>query len=251
MRAVLKTWIESQVVGKKQWTATLFSLQLDAALRNFSAGQFIQVAMDIDNERVGRSYSLVNAPHARPLEIYFNEVPEGPLTPCLSVLEPGDQVWVSEKASGLFTLDKVPDSRNLWLFATGTALGVYLSILDTDTPWQRFEKVFLVYGCRTAEELTYGERTRDYLNRHGDQFSFIPIVSRERTPDALHGRVTGLLADGTLEGRADRRIDAESSHVMLCGNAAMIKDMRALLESRGLRRNSAKSPGHYTTEQYY
>jgi ferredoxin--NADP+ reductase len=227
----MKIWIKSRVVGKKQWTATLFSLQLDAALRDFNAGQFIQVALDIDNERVGRSYSLVNAPHARPLEIYFNEVPEGPLTPCLSVLELGDQVWVSEKASGLFTLDKVPDSRSLWLFATGTALGVYLSILDTDTPWQRFEKVILVYGCRTVEELTYGERTQDYLNRHGDQFSFFPVVSRER--------------------RADRRIDTDSSHVMLCGNAAMIKDMRALLESRGLRRNSAKTPGHYTTEQYY
>ncbi len=246
-----KTWIESRVVAKKAWTSTLYSLQLDAPLGDFRAGQFIQVALDIGDARVDRSYSLVNAPHARPLEIYFNEVPEGPLTPRLSTLEPGDRLWVSEKAKGLFTLDKVPDGRDLWLIATGTALGVYLSILDTETPWRRFQRVVLVYGCRTADELTYGDRTRKLLACHGDQFDFIPILSREHSPDALHGRVTGLLADGTLEGRANRAIDPENSQVMLCGNASMIRDMRALLEPRGLKRNSANKPGHFTTEQYF
>ncbi len=246
-----KSWIKSRVVAKKAWTSALYSLQLDAPLRDFRAGQFVQVAMDIDDERVGRSYSLVNAPHARPLEIYFNEVPEGPLTPRLSKLEPGDELWVSESAKGVFTLDKVPDSRELWLIATGTALGVYLSILGTEAPWRRFHRVILVYGCRNADELTYGERTRELLSRYDNQFDFIPILSRERVPDALHGRITGLLSDGTLEGRADRSIDPYNSQVMLCGNASMIRDMRALLESRGLKRNSANKPGHYTTEQYF
>ena len=246
-----KTLIEGRVVGKKAWTSALYSLQLDAPLNDFRAGQFIQVAMDIDDERVGRSYSLVNAPHARPLEIYFNEVPEGPLTPRLSKLEPGDRLWVSETPSGLFTLDKVPDSRDLWLIATGTALGVYLSILATEAPWRRFHKVILVYGCRTADELTYGENTRSLLTHHGGQFDYVPILSREQSPQALHGRVTSLLADGTLEGHTGRYIGPDTSQVMLCGNAPMIRDMRALLESRGLTRNSASKPGHYTTEQYF
>ncbi len=48
----MKTWIKSQVVGKQQWTATLSSLQLDAPLVEFSAGQFIQVTMDMDDMRV-------------------------------------------------------------------------------------------------------------------------------------------------------------------------------------------------------
>ena len=246
-----KSWTESRVLGKKAWTSALYSLQLDAPLREFRAGQFIQVALDVDDVRVGRSYSLVNAPHTRPLEIYFNEVPEGPLTPRLSTLEPGDSIWVSESASGLFTLDRVPESRNLWLIATGTALGVYLSILSTDAPWLRFDRLILVYGCRTAQELTYGEKIGDLLNHHGDQFGFIPVVSRERTPEAMHGRVTDLLSDGTLEETAGQYIHPDTSHVMLCGNAQMIGDMRALLESRGLRRNTATKPGHYTTEQYF
>jgi ferredoxin/flavodoxin---NADP+ reductase len=63
------------------------------------------------------------------VEIYFNEVPEGPLTPRLSDLNPGDEVWLSEKPGGIFTLDTVEPAETLWLLGTGTALGVYLSIL--------------------------------------------------------------------------------------------------------------------------
>lgn len=75
--------------------------------------------------------------------------------------------------------------------------------------------------------------------------------NRDITRNTLHGRITRLLADRTLEARSGRQVHAETAQVMLCGNAEMIGDMRALLDSRGLRRNSGKTPGHYTTEQYY
>lgn len=244
-------WTKGEIVENRQWTETLFSLRLEALLQDFNAGQFIQIAMDIDDERIARSYSLVNAPWERPLEIYFNEVPEGPLTPRLSELNPGDSIWVSEKASGTFILERVPQCRDLWLFATGTALGVYLSILKTDTPWQRFEKIVLVHGCRTAEELTYGNTIDELICRYGGQFAFLPLLSREQIEAVLHGRVTTLLADGTIEKRAGRVVTGQSSHVMLCGNSAMIKDMRVLLEARGLHRHTSHKPGHYTTEIYH
>lgn len=247
----MKKWSKGEVVAKRQWSETLFSLRLEAPLEAFDAGQFIQVALDIDQERVARAYSLVNAPEERPLEIYFNEVPEGPLTPRLSQLDPGDPVLVSEKASGAFVLDRVPDCRDLWLFATGTALGVYLSILKTETPWQRFEKIVLVHGCRTADELNYRETLDEMAARHAGQFDLISALSREQRADVLEGRVTTLLSDGTLEHRTGRTITADSSHVMLCGNSAMIADMRALLEARGLQRHTVRQPGHYTTEKYH
>ncbi|MGD8206690.1 MAG: FAD-binding oxidoreductase, partial [Thiohalocapsa sp.] len=139
----MKNWIEGSVAGKRHWSQALYSLQIDAPLAPFTAGQYIKVALDLDGERVGRPYSLVNAPDERPLEIYFNEIPEGPLTPKLSDLEPGDRIWVSDSASGVFTLDNVVSRRHLWMLATGTALGVYLSMLKTAEPWERFERIIL------------------------------------------------------------------------------------------------------------
>jgi len=247
----MNEWVKGKVVAKRLWKEGLFSMKIDAPLADFTAGQFVKVALDIDGDRVGRPYSLVNPPHERPLEIYFNEIPEGPLTPRLSDLKPGDPVWLSAKANGIFTLDGIQPGPELWLIATGTALGVYLSILRTPQPWRSFERVILVHGVRTADELTYGETLQLIGNERGERFTLVPLVSREQHPDALSGRVTDLLNSGELERRVGVPIDSGRSHVMLCGNSEMIKDVKAILEGRGLVRHRRKSPGHYTTEHYH
>ena len=247
----MKDWVQGRVVAKRQWNHRLYSMQIEAQVAPFKAGQFTQIALDVGPERIGRPYSLVNPPQERPLEIYFNAVPEGPLTPRLSDLSPGDSVWVAAAASGIFTLDAMPAARDLWLIATGTALGVYLSILRTADPWERFQRIYLVHGVRSADELTYGEVIGALRDTHGDRFQFIPVFSRERRDGVLHGRIPPLLTAGELEGRAGAAIEAEHSHLMLCGQAEMIKEVRAFLEARGMRRHRRNEPGHYTTEQYH
>jgi len=199
---------------------------IDAPTVDFKAGQYAKVALDIDGERVGRPYSLVNAPGEGPLEIYFNEVPEGPLTPRLSDLEPGDFVWVSATAGGIFTLETVQPAQTLWLLATGTALGVYLSILRTSDAWYKFQRVILVHGVRNRTDLTYEQPLADIAEQRAGRFLFLPALSREDNGDGLTGRITDLLKAGALEERVGDRIDPRSSHVMLCGNAEMIKDVK-------------------------
>jgi ferredoxin--NADP+ reductase len=244
-------WVKGTVVGKHQWAAGLYSMQFDAPVAQFKAGQYTKVALEIDGEKVGRPYSLVNAPGAGPLEIYFNEVPEGPLTPRLSDLAVGDPVWLSSNAGGIFTLETVAPAETLWLLATGTALGVYLSILRSPETWEKFGRVILVHGVRHAFDLTYGETIAAIAEERGDRFTFVPAVSRGSHEAALGGRITDLLSGGTLESHAGARIDRDTSHVMLCGNSAMIKEVKAMLESRGLARHRRQAPGQYTTEQYH
>ncbi|NEV63128.1 ferredoxin--NADP reductase [Thiorhodococcus minor] len=247
----MNDWVKAKVVGKHQWTEGLYSLQFDAPIADFVAGQYIKVGLDIDGERVGRPYSLVNPPQQRPLEIFFNEVPQGPLTPPLSVLEPGDQVWLTGTASGIFTLETVQPADTLWMLATGTGLGVYLSILRTPDPWERFKRVILVHGVRMSSDLAYAETLNEIATQYGDRFTYLPAVSRETQSGTLQGRITDLLNDGQLEARAGAAIAPETSHVMLCGNSAMIKDAKAILEGRGLVRHRRQAPGHYTTEGYH
>jgi ferredoxin--NADP+ reductase len=244
-------WVRGRVAGIKQWNERLFSLRIDAPIEKFKAGQFTKVALDIDGERVGRPYSLVNAPDERPLEIFFNEVPEGPLTPRLSDLDTGEELWLTNKSSGIFTMDNVVARRHLWLLATGTALGVYLSMLKTSEPWDRFERVVLVHGVRAADDLAYAETLAVLQETHGERFDFLPALSREERDGTLHGRITGLLANGAIEDTVGLRMTPDESHVMLCGNSEMIKDVRAQLEARGMRRHRRQEPGHYTTEQYH
>ncbi|HYN77301.1 MAG TPA: ferredoxin--NADP reductase [Lamprocystis sp. (in: g-proteobacteria)] len=247
----MSEWVKGRVVGKHTWTDGLYSMQIDAPLADFKAGQYTKVALDIDGDRVGRPYSLVNPPQERPLEILFNEVPGGPLTPCLSDLNQGDPVWIAAQAGGIFTVEAIQPVDTLWMLATGTALGVYLSILRTPEPWALSGRVILVHGVRSAADLVYSETLARIAAERGERFSFVPVVSREAHPGALHGRITGLLTAGELEGRVATRITPESSHVMLCGNSAMIKEAKQILEARGLVRHRRNAPGHYSTEQYH
>jgi ferredoxin/flavodoxin---NADP+ reductase len=247
----MNDWVKAKVIGKHQWAEGLYSLQFDAPIADFKAGQYIKVALDIEGERIGRPYSLVNAPQDRPLEVYFNEVPEGPLTPPLSALNPGDEVWMTDTAGGVFTLETVEPAETLWLLATGTGLGVYLSILRTAEPWERFKRVILIHGVRQAADLAYGETLAEIARQYGERFSFVAAVSREQSPGALPGRITDLLTSGQLEAEVGATIDPATSHVMLCGNSAMIKDAKAILEARGLVRHRRHAPGQYTTEQYH
>ena len=44
----MSKWIEGKVVNKKLWTKELYSLQIDANLEPFRAGQFGRLALEIN-----------------------------------------------------------------------------------------------------------------------------------------------------------------------------------------------------------
>lgn len=244
-------WIEGEIVENYQWSERLFSLRIRAPFPKFKAGQFVRVATEIEGEVVGRPYSLVNAPDEELLEVYFNIVPEGPLSPQLAQAKPGDSIKLGEAPNGFLTVDEVPECNYLWMFATGTGVGPFLSILKTDQPWQRFEKVVLVYSVRRLDELAYAELINQLVEKHGEQFVFVPCITREHKADALDTRITKAIENGSLEQRAGIEISAETSHIMMCGNSEMITEASELLKSRGLRRHRRREPGHITTEKYH
>lgn len=244
-------WIEGRVIDKRQWTERLYSLQVDAPVAPFLAGQFGRLALDINGEMVTRSYSFVNAPDERPLEFYFITVPDGPLTQRMVNLEAGDLIWIAPRPSGLFTLAGVPDGNYLWLLSTGTAIGPFISILKTAEPWRRFSKVILVHAVRHVEELSYQNEINRFLEHHPGQFIMIPFVSREDTDFGIRGRIPTAILDGRLESRAGLALNAEQGQVMICGNPDMVRDTMAVLESRGLKRNRRREPGQITIETYW
>ena len=137
------------------------------------------------------------------------------------------------------------------MFATGTGLGPYISILKTAEVWGSFEKIVLIHGAPLVKELAYADQIETWQQTNPDQFRFTSCVTREKNLAGLHGRVTELLANGELEEQVGLKIEKESSHVMLCGNHNMIDDMKASLAERGLRKHLRHKPGQITTEKYF
>ena len=244
-------WLKGKIVEKIQWNERLFSLRIQADFNQFCPGQFVRIALDIDGERVARPYSLVNTPDETALEVFFNIVPEGPLSPELAKLAEGDGIYVSDRANGFLTVEEVPECKDLWLLATGTGVGPFLSILKSDQAWRRFEKIVLVYSVRTLSEFAYEAVFTDIAKQHPDNFIFVPCITREKIDMALNERIPSAIEHGSLEGRAGITISAEDSHVMMCGNSEMISAVTELLEARGMRKHRRREPGHLTTEKYH
>src|SRR5438874_4990453 len=110
----MSKWIEGKVVGKRQWTERLFSLQVAAPAVTFTAGQFARLALPAPpgskEPMLGRPYSFVNPPHAQPHEFYVVIVPEGPLSPQLARLSAGDSLWLAPRANGFFCVGELPEA---------------------------------------------------------------------------------------------------------------------------------------------
>jgi len=251
----MSKWIEGKVVGKKQWTERLLSLQVRAPELTFVAGQFARLALPAPpgskEPMLGRPYSFVNPPDGSAHEFYFNVLPQGPLSPRLAGLERDESVWLLDRANGFFCVAELPDAASLWCLATGTGLGPFLSILRTEEPWERFERVVLAHAVRHAEDLSYAEMIASLVAARPGRFSFVPFVSRDSYKGALSGRIPQAIADGRLEAWTGVPLTAANAHAMLCGNPDMVRDTQTVLEQRGMRRHRRREPGHFTLETYW
>lgn len=245
------SWLEGKVIENRRLNGYLTSLVIDVELDGYESGQFVRIGLKDGEDVVARPYSLVNTPQESYLEVYFNIVEEGPLSPRLFALEAGDDILVASNPSGFLTISEIPECKHLWMIATGTGIGPFLSILKSDAAWQKFEKIILCYSVSYAEELAYRDIIERIVSTHREQFQFVPIVTRETIPETLGKRITSLMQDGSLEQHTDLSINAENSHVMMCGSSNMITDVSAELVSREMKKHRRRDPGHFTTEKYH
>jgi ferredoxin/flavodoxin---NADP+ reductase len=231
---------DTTIKRRTEWAPGLVSLVLDGLTPPFVPGQFFQLGVrGPDGELIRRSYSAASAPGQR-LEFLLSEVPGGALTPKLCALSAGD---------GFFTLAEVPVCDTLWLVATGTGLGPFLSMLRAKGALERFNRVVVVHGAHEQARLAHADEVRALTQGQGARY--VPCVSREEPPPGgLRGRVTDLLSKGELEAAAGAPIDTHA-HVLLCGNPAMIDDMVGLLRARGLEKHRRRAPGHFNFEKYW
>ncbi|MCL1124491.1 ferredoxin--NADP reductase [Shewanella surugensis] len=248
-------WTTGQVVERIDWNDRLFTLKIKAELAPFIAGQFIKLSQQIDGRRVARAYSLVNAPNSDYLEVLAVVVENGQLSPYLHDLTAGDSIQITAAAAGFMTLNELPQSddkqSDLWFLATGTAVGPFISIMETQEPWQRFKKVILVYGVREKKDLAYLDKLQALALAYPKQFTLILSVTRETVDGALDERIPDALVNGHIEEKAGAKLTPEHSQVMLCGNPGMISEAVIALKAKGMVKNLRRAPGQITMEKYW
>ena len=243
-------WIETEVIEHIKWTDSLASLKFKGTVLPYTSGQFTKVGLEINGEIVSRPYSYVSSPNDDFLEIVYVNVPDGILTPKLHNLKVGDKLMTMEKSSGFFTMSEVPEGQNLWMLATGTGLGVFISLLRTSEPWQRFENIVLVHGVRNSNELIYQDQINEFDKMNPGKFKYVKTVTREEKEGCLNMRIPAGLDSKMIQESANLEIN-QDSQIMICGNPDMINETVELLGKQGLERNRRSKPGNITLEKYW
>ena len=260
--------LDAVLLGCVELTSRLRILRLRPATRAvgaFEPGQFVQIGLPMADEggvvpaRPGRvrmhkrPYSIASAPAELPeLELYVALVEGGRFTPLLWRLGAGDRCWLDPTPKGLFTFSRVPPGADLVLVATGTGLAPYVSLLRRHAAGGPWRKLVLVHGVRQPEELGYRAELEARAARDAT-VRYVPVVSRPEPADAwtgIAGRVQAALTGPAL-GAHGVELDPARAHVFLCGNPAMIRDVRALLEPRGYRPDTLEVPGSLHFETYW
>lgn len=248
-----------RVLDVRHWNDSLFSFKTtrDDGLR-FENGHFVMIGMEVDGRPLLRAYSIASPNYAEHLEFFSIKVADGRLTSRLQHIREGDSILVSRKPTGtLLTHDLLP-GKHLYLFATGTGLAPFLSIVQDPEVYERFEKVVLVHGVRHVSELAYGDFLREELPKNeyfgeevADKLVYYPTVTRE--PYRNRGRITDLITSGQLFTDVGLPpLDPEIDRAMICGSMAMLDETSALLEARGFEASPHIGvPGQFVVERAF
>lgn len=242
-----------QVIERVDWTPQQFSLRVRGAALPFSAGQFTKLGLvDDKGNLICRAYSLVNAPDAASDEHEFLIVahPQGQLSPRLQSLAAGDALWMGDLASGDLTQASIPDvTQDLWLLATGTGIGPFLSLLANRSLCHA--NITLVHGVRYGRDRVYRDTIQSLVEAYQGRLRYHTVVSREVLADAMRGRIPALIESGQLQMASGLTLAPERSFVMMCGNPEMIKDTARTLREKGLVPFRQATGGNYIHERYW
>ena len=266
------------VLSKIVWLSDkLFSLKVtrDPDFQ-FVPGQFARLGLAIGTEdpltpNEWRAYSMVSHPAENALEFFSVVVPDGKFSPTLAALAPGDTLWINKTVFGFLTLEQFASGEDLWLISTGTGLSAYISMLREASTWQRFKRIIVLHGVRHAGELAYRDELLALQSQHGADggdaraeraaMVYLPVTSQEplslslspaiRPEHLSASRLTTLLTSGELEQRTRLTLDPSRSRVMLCGNPAMVTEMRGLLAERGFAAGRRGVAGNLAVENYW
>lgn len=229
-----------KVLSVHHWNDTLFSFTTTRgpSLR-FESGHFVMVGLEVDGKPLLRAYSIASASYAEHLEFFSIKVESGPLTSRLQHLKVGDDVLIGRKPTGTLVSTDLLPGRNLYLFATGTGLAPFMSIIRDPGTYERFEKVVLVHGVRFVSELAYEDFITKELPKDeflGEDVSkklvYYPAVTRE--PFRNMGRLPALIESGKMCADIGLpQLNPQTDRAMICGGPAMLKDLRVVLDGMG------------------
>jgi len=189
----------------------------------FQAGQFVQFCIPQNDKVILRSYSISSTPHDTYLEFCVKFYEDGIASNHLKHMNIGNALEF-QGPRGLFVNKE--NNAALSFIATGTGLAPIMGIIRDELEHKKnTQEVRLLFGVRTEDDIYWFDRLQN-LKIQYPNFVFDVTLSQPKVDGGWAG----------LRGRVTEHIlhHLVNHHFFLCGNAAMVKDVRESLIKNGV-----------------
>ena len=249
--------LKEKVLSIHHWTDKTFSFKTTRNMGfRFKNGEFAMIGLEIEGKPLLRAYSVASPNHEDHLEFLSIKVPNGPLTSKLQHIKVGDEILVNSKPTGTLVCDYLLPGRNLFMLSTGTGLAPFMSISRDPETYEKFKKVVLVHGVRTAKELAYMD-TLNNLNKDDvysevtrGNFIYFNTVTRDEWP--RQGRITKWIYEDKLWSAIEiEEFNPKEDRIMICGSEEMTFEIKGIFEKLGSLEGSTKVQGGFVIEKAF
>jgi ferredoxin-NADP reductase len=183
----------------------------------FRAGQYINWGVTINNVKTGRAFSISSPPHQRGFyEITVRRMPDGFVSHyLLDEVSVGDEFTITGPA-GSFYHEPLTDGDDLVFIAGGSGITPFMSIITEAVDRGLPLKISLIYGCRTPDDIIFGERL-DTITKKYPNISSRIIISE---PPKGYSGETGFITAEQIKKAAG---NVAKKTFYLCGPELMYK----------------------------
>jgi ring-1,2-phenylacetyl-CoA epoxidase subunit PaaE len=205
----------------------------DAALFDFTQGQYLTFRRRFDEDELRRSYSICAGRGEGHLRVGIKRVDGGAFSTWANEeLKPGTTLEAMPPMGRFFTAIEPDTARNYLGFAGGSGITPLLSIVKTilaDEPRSTFT---LVYANRQISSIMFREELEDLKNSHLGRLSIIHVLESEAQDiELFSGRVDAEKCAALFR----TWIDLPSiSTAFICGPEPMMLAIAGALKEHGL-----------------
>ena len=142
------------------------------------------------------------------------------------------------------------------MLSTGTGLAPFMSISRDPETYEKFKKVILVHGVRTAKELAYKDMLNNlnkddvYSEVTRGNFIYFNTVTRDEWP--RQGRITKWLNEKKLWTALQvEEFNPKEDRIMICGSEEMTFEIKTFFEKLGSLEGYTKVQGGFVIEKAF
>jgi ring-1,2-phenylacetyl-CoA epoxidase subunit PaaE len=199
-------------------------------------GQFLTFLLNINGQKVRRSYSMSSSPHVDvSLAVSVKRVPGGLASNYLcDQIHPGDIIETLEPMGTFVPKLEPQNRRTLILIGAGSGITPLFSMAKSALHVEPGSRVWLIYGNRSQESIVYKAHLDAMEQAYGrSRFQVTHVLSQ---PTADWSGLTGRLNQHTLTRLLEEvpAADRQNASVYLCGPDGMMAEARSALTLVGV-----------------